>query len=60
MWKMTSKHLIFPCVVSPTVQVISSYFEVYDMTHGETELREQNRWIDEKHKLWQKKVHVGT
>lgn len=29
------------------------------MTHGETELRDKNRWIDKKHELWKKKVLGG-
>lgn len=49
----------FPLVVCPTVQEISSYFKCYDMTHRETDLREQNRWLDKEHELWEKNVCLG-
>jgi len=29
------------------------------MIHGETELRETNRWTDKKHELWKKKVCIA-
>lgn len=35
------------------------YFKCYDMTHRETYLREQNRWLDKDHELWKKNVCLG-